>query len=103
MTNSFPKTITVVWSIGRDLSSVPHSDLIPPSEKFIAKGMFIDNQLRTPIKNLGWKNFGAQKLKSGFTWQKTRIEIRRTLMCCENQSDNLSIYYKVLFNNSQLS
>ena len=38
-----------------------------------------------------YKDFGAPKLKLGSTAQKIRSEMRHRLMCCGNQSDDLSI------------
>ena len=42
---------------------------------------------------MGCKDFGAPKIKLGFTAQKIHLEMRRRLMYCGNRSGDLSIYY----------
>ena len=54
-----------------------------------------DKESRTCIKNRIWKDFGAPKLKFGFTGQKIRFWIRRRLMCFVYQSNNLLSYDSV--------
>ena len=58
---------------------------------FVLLSLFI--YVSTCIKKFGCKDFGAPKIKFGFTAQKIHMEMRRRLMYCGNRSGDLSIYY----------